>query len=154
MIDILLTKGKTAIIDEDDFFLISQYRWWAKLKGSKWYAETKINGKNVSMHRFLTQAPKDTIVDHKDGDGLNNRRSNLRFATAQQNAWNTQVYPGRDFKGVSFRKDRGLYRAYITVENRYYHLGHFATAELAAEAYDKAAQELFGEFACLNEVAV
>ena len=152
MIKIPLTQGKFAIIDEDDFFIVSPYRWWAKLKGSKWYAETKIQGKNVSMHRLLLNFPE-VLVDHWDGDGLNNTRQNLRKATHQQNGFNKRPSPGRQYKGVSFRKDRGLYRAYIGIEERYIHLGHFPTAKDAALEYNRAAVELFGDFACLNEVA-
>jgi hypothetical protein len=150
MIEIPLTKGKFGIIDEEDFFIVSQYRWWAKQKKGKWYVETKIDGKNVSFHRFLMNAPKGTLIDHQDGDGLNNQRSNLRFASSQQNCWNMKKQVGREYKGVSFRRDRGCYRAYITMEDKYYHLGHFSTAELAATAYDKAAKELFADFANLN----
>lgn len=150
MIEIPLTKGKVAIIDEDDFVLVSLHDWWLKTVDTHSYAETKVNGKNVTMHRLLLEPPKGIFVDHRDANGLNNRRNNLRLATPQQNCWNIRKYPGREYKGVSFRKDRGVYRAYITLHDTYQHLGHFSTAEEAAVAYDKAALKLFGEFANMN----
>jgi hypothetical protein len=89
-------------------------------------------------------------VDHRDGDGLNCRRQNLRHVTNSLNQANKHhVWSASKFKGVTKRATR--WRAYITVDGKFRSLGSHATAEEAARAYDKAAREAFGEFACTNE---
>ncbi len=102
------------------------------------------------MHRQIIGVTGRTEVDHINGDRLDNRRSNLRAATRQQNSWNSGAQRRRSrtsrYKGVSFDKSRGLWTAHILNKN----LGRFDTEEEAALTYDKAATELFGEFAYLN----
>ncbi|MBN1362949.1 MAG: HNH endonuclease [Sedimentisphaerales bacterium] len=100
------------------------------------------------------KAPKGMVVDHIDGNGLNNRRSNLRLCTPQQNQWNRCVSRARLqqglFKGVHHRTDSGKPCARITYRGKTLHLGVFDTAIEAAKAYDRKAIELHGEFAYLN----
>jgi len=88
---ILLTQGQQTVIDDEDWHLVEDYKWYAvKGRRDNYYAASKINGKKVSMHRLLTGCvPFDKkIVDHIDGDGLNNRRVNLRVGGYKQNARN------------------------------------------------------------------
>lgn len=102
----------------------------------------------ISMQRFLTNAKPDEIVDHIDRNPLNNRLSNLRICTKQTNAINTPVRIDNrtGYKGVSYHKKAGKFRAYIVINGKQIHLGLFDTAEQAAQKYAEAARILYGEF--------
>lgn len=145
-----LTRGKVAIIDAADVPLVDGWNWCAVPSTTGgWYAYCSGN-KKVRLHQYLKPAPAGFVIDHRDRDGLNCRRSNLRFATAKQNAQNKRrprIGTGA-YKGVS--RHGGGWRARIVAENGRLALGTFQTAEMAADAYDRAALELFGEFAVLN----
>lgn len=158
-----LTQGKCAVVDAADFDFLSQWKWYAHFdkRCGKWYAERserygpRREGKKrlIQMHRILLNAPHGMDVDHKDGDGLNNRRSsNIRLATRHQNHGNRGPARGSvsGYKGVHYHSQNGNWRARISVNGKSKHLGSFDSAEDAARAYDKAAVEYFGEFASLN----
>ena len=108
--------------------------------------------RQVKLHRLIMDAPAGTHVDHINGDPLDNRRCNLRIATPQQNQCNSRKHKRgtSTFKGVSRNRDSGRWRAYIVKDRKQINLGSFATELEAADAYDKAALAIFGEFACLN----
>jgi hypothetical protein len=113
---------------------------------------TRIDGRStIYMHRLL-MGLNGPLVDHWDGDGLNNRRDNLRLATGTQNCANRrrQVTAGTPFKGVTFDRFTGSYKAQVMVHLVNHHLGRFADAADAARAYDDAARHYFGAFAKLN----
>jgi hypothetical protein len=160
MIEIPVSKGKyVALIDDEDFELVSQYKWRAYRGGDPGkngtvYAiahEPMVNGKDrgsVIMHRLIMKAPKGLKIDHWDGEGLNNQKYNLRLATNQQNAHNRKL--GGKFKGVSLDKRHGTWKAYIVFDRKNIWLGQHKTEESAARAYDMAARRLFGEFAKCN----
>jgi len=151
-----------AEVDNRDFALVSQYKWRSTKGGDPGkngtiYAiahTSMVNGKRntVSMHRLILNAPKGVQVDHDDGNGLNNKRRNIRLATNQQNQRNRK--PGSNqsskFKGVSLDKRHGTWKAYIIVDGKNIWLGQHKTEEDAAKAYDVAARRLFGEFAKCN----
>ncbi len=146
---IALTKGKFAIVDAADYASLSRFRWHATECRGRFYAATVIDGKSVAMHRLLMSPPPGKIVDHIDGNGLDNRRANLRLCTRRQNRRNTR--PRRKtsaFLGVSRRGDK--YLARIKHNGRAFYLGLFDTETQAAHARDTKAKELFGEFAWLN----
>jgi len=109
------------------------------------------NGKNTAMHRFIMKPPDDLVVDHIDGNGLNNTRANLRICTYQQNIFNRKGW-GKDskYKGVSWDKRSKKWRAKIRYNSKDKHLGVFEDEIEAAKEYDKEAAKLFGEFAYLN----
>jgi hypothetical protein len=104
------------------------------------------------MHRLIMDAPANMQVDHIDGDGLNNTRSNLRLCSNMQNCHNQGVAANNKsgYRGVSWDARRGKWRAVIMVNGRLRSLGYHATPADAAIAYDSAARQLFGEYARLN----
>lgn len=149
MLKIPLTLKQFAEIDDEDFIAIAGYTWCAVRKKHTYYAATSLNGTLVMMHQLL--CPHWLIVDHKDRNGLNNTRANLRSATTAQNVANSRNRSNNrsGYKGVG--RNRGKWRVRIQgPRGTRIFLGHFNTPELAAHAYDKAALEYFGEFACLN----
>ncbi|MDZ7906185.1 MAG: AP2/ERF family transcription factor [Cypionkella sp.] len=109
--------------------------------------------KTLLMHRVIANTPDDMVTDHKDGNGLNNRRANLRDATLSQNAQNSllaMVYNVSGYKGVSFRKEINKWQAYINMNGNRKYLGTFTSQVDAAKAYDCAAIALHGAFANIN----
>ena len=152
--EIELTKGKITIVDDKDYEWLSQYKWHA-LKGTNTsYAGRSIRNGNKKehflMHRLILQVPKDFEVDHRNGNGLDNRRENLRPCTKSQNQQNRHILKGTTsrFRGVSSNRDK--WRARIKFLQKEQHLGTFTSEEDAAEAYNTAARTYFGEFARLN----
>lgn len=149
-----------AQVDDEDYDLVSQYRWYAidNRKKRTAYASRSLdrNGKRTSelMHRLILGAQPGQFVDHKDGDGLNNVRSNLRIATKMQNACNRKKPEFKNasskYKGVTFSKRDQKWYAYIEVNKKRKFLGYHPTQEDCALAYDLAAQEFHGEYAYLN----
>lgn len=154
MKEIQLTQGKVAWIDDEDFYLVSETGWTAICKGHKrtlWYAVTWNNGRAFEMHRLIMGFPEGREVDHRNGNGLDNRRENLRIATTAQNQANQRKSCGVSrFKGVDLNRKAHTWRARIMQGQKSLHLGMFKTEEAAARAYDRAATELWGEFAWLN----
>jgi hypothetical protein len=166
MQEIPLTQGKVALIDDEDYPYLSQFKWHAHMcKGrvERWYAARNVRGEDgkkrlLLMHRDILQPPAYDLqgnggeVDHQDGDGLNNQRANLRHTTKRRNSQNSNYGWGvSGYKGVSLIKRTGLWWAYIQIDGKLTTLGRkFETKENAARAYDQAALEHFGEFARLN----
>lgn len=155
-----LSKGKVAIVDDNDFETVNQWKWSVVSGGSPglFYAarHIKIDGqwKHIRLHRFILNAPKHLRVDHRDGDGLNNRRSNLRFATHQENLRNMRIHTNRTYKGVKLfpRYRFKKWQARIGTGQRMISLGFYHTVKEAAQAYNQAALKFFGEFARLNKI--
>ena len=149
MKQIPLTRGLFALVDDEDEHLLSRHSWYACKKevDNTYYAATTLDGRCVRMHRLLLNAPAGVPVDHKDRNGLNNQKSNLRLAPAGGNQHNQgkNKRNSTGFKGVSERK--GRYQASIGFQGRLRYLGRYDTPEEAHEAYKKAAIELHGEFA-------
>jgi len=154
--EITLTQGAVAVIDDADIALVLPYKWHLVRRCRNLYAATHDpadHKKRILMHRLIMNAPPDKDIDHRDCDGLNNRRSNLRFASPSQNAQNNRrrVNNRSGFKGVNFQSQRNKWQARITVAGKTRSLGLYDTAESAARAYGRAATLLFGEFK--NEAA-
>ncbi|MBN1359208.1 MAG: HNH endonuclease [Sedimentisphaerales bacterium] len=146
---IALTRGKFAIVDAADYERLSRYRWYASRSAGKTYARRNTRLGTILMHREIVHAPKGLIVDHFDGNGLNNRRSNLRICTPWQNVHNSGPHGrGSKFKGVYPSGDK--WYAVIKHKGRTHYLGTFADEVEAAKARDRAARALQGKFAYLN----
>jgi hypothetical protein len=157
-----LTKGYSAIVDSSDYDRVAQHRWHAfVLKRSDGsllvYAKrnTKLGECKASeyMHREILQPDAGQLVDHIDGNGLNNCRANLRHATRQENARNMHHRPAGQtsaFKGVYWYQRGKKWVAQITNGGKAIYLGRFVSEVEASAAYDAAAKELYGAFARLN----
>lgn len=151
-----LTKGKIAFIDPNDFNLVAPIRWHAHhqtlVNNELWYAYGKFQGLPIKMHRFILGVPDNVEVDHRDGDGLNNRRGNLRPATRQQNGFNTKRHStGTVFSGVYYYKANGKWTGQVTAtDGRRLSIGYHEKDYEAALARDRLVRAHHGEFARLN----
>lgn len=140
-----------SIFDIEDLESVSQYKWsLSKRKEGGFYVVTHSKDGNrrlIMLHRLVT-GERFKLVDHKDRDSLNNRKSNLREATPSQNALNSKVQKNNKLgiKGVHYRKDLKKYRASIFTHGKTVYLGCFYTADEAAEAYESALKEIAKEF--------
>lgn len=151
-----LPHGKYALVDECDLQSVSQHVWHIARGGRTRVpvaVATNIGGRTVRMHRLILNPPYGKVVDHINGDALDNRRSNLRICTQKDNAKNiTRKRAGKTsrFLGVSWDKQRQLWTARVSVNRRPVSLGRFIDETEAAIARDVAAMEVYGEFASLN----
>lgn len=156
MAEIELTQGHRALVDDADVEMLQHFAWSAHISsgGKLWYARAVVAldaGTYVRkmMHTFLTGWPQ---VDHINGNGLDNRRVNLRPSTRTQNMGNRRKWTvgSSRFKGVSWFKEGKRWKAQIRFAKKHIYLGLFDDEEAAARAYDAAARGYFGEFAAVN----
>jgi len=147
-----LSQGKFAIVDAEDYDQLSQYKWTAAKSPNTFYAVRSVRGRQIRMHRLITNAPKGLVVDHRDHNGLNNRKENLRLCIRSENARNQRPQAGRSskYKGVCWHKTQKRWHARVHSNGVTYHLGSFKSEIEAAKAYSKKARELYGQFAHLN----
>lgn len=161
MKDILLTKGKRILLDDEDYEWANKYKWYTKKNRSGYYGNwyivryyySKTKRTTIRMHREIMGLCKEDIsqVDHKDHNGFNNQKANLRICTNKENQQNKKPVAGcfSKYKGVSYNKRDKLWQSQITNNGKRYY-GWFKNEVDAAIDYDKKAKELFGEFAYLN----
>ena len=147
-----LTRRKFAVVDLQDYYRLSKYRWYATVSRNTFYAARKRRGKRIFMHREIMRPGEDMVVDHVDRDGLNNRRSNLRLCTVGENCCNAVGNAGAmsKYKGVGWHKRIKKWTATIQAEKQSYHIGYFKNEIDAARAYDRRARKLHRQFAYLN----
>lgn len=157
MKEIRITRGQIALVDDNDFDSLSKYRWYCLVQGKQRYAvrcETK-TGRKISMHREIMGFPN-SLIDHINRNGLDNRRSNLRLASKSENARNSHRSrtAKSGYRGVYFYKHGNpkKWNARIMINCQEISLGYFKTPEEGAIAYNSAAQKYHGEFAVLNEI--
>jgi hypothetical protein len=149
-----LTQGTFTKIDVRDAKRVMRHLWYLYKhpKTGRRYAVREEQGVTIRLHRWLFNASFSEEVDHKNGDGLDNRRENLRKATDAQNARNSRKKScgTSKYKGVTRDSASSSWKARIRVNLKLIHIGRFKTEVEAARAYDNAARQLFGEFACVN----
>ncbi len=157
-----LTQGKVTIVDDEDFDRLSIHKWHVVKAGKTvkhFYAKRcvvkDLNGKflNIFMHREILGAAKGIQVDHKDNDGLNNLRSNIRLCTQAENNRNMGRWAKKkssEYKGVCLNKNEQKWMSAITVHGKRKHLGYFLNETDAALKYDEASKRIFGDFARPN----
>lgn len=150
---IQLTQGMEALVDDSDYLWLNQWKWYAHKVKHTYYAKRKTrlaNGsyKLISMHCTIMQPSDNEETDHRDLNGLNNQRHNLRNCTHRQNGMNQTPCGKSKYIGVSI--DGKYIHAKIKVNGNLIHLGSFKTEKDAAKARDVASKKYFGEFANLN----
>ena len=149
-----LTRGMVAIVDAEDFHLVDGRKWSAKVDGEHVYASS--NGrdnrgqrKTLRLHRHILGVTSSGVeIDHIDGNGLNNRRENLRIVTKAQNQHNRKKSANNTsgFKGVFWHRAAGKWAAAIRLNGKRSHLGLYVRPEDAHAAYQSASERLHGEF--------
>jgi hypothetical protein len=156
---LVTTGGDVVYFDSEDREKVYRYNWYTKKQhkntSTPYAASVKTVGgarKLILMHQLVMDAKNGIEIDHKDGNGFNNRKSNLRSCTRSQNCMNQKKKAGTSkYKGVSWVKRDGSFYAQIKVGGKNKFLGYFKTDEIAAaRAYDSAARKYFGEFARCN----
>ncbi|MCK4260426.1 MAG: HNH endonuclease [Halanaerobiales bacterium] len=167
-------KGKehTVLVDDEDFERVNKYKWHVYSSRNTFYAITNLPSyrhpisrkrirKGLLLHRFVMEAKEGEEVDHRNHDGLDNRKENLRVATGSQNHRNRQKSESfcgepctSKYKGVSWQKSTKKWRTRIDLNKKQHYIGSFTDEIEAAKAYNKAASTHFGEFAYLNKIEV
>lgn len=145
--------GGVAIIDDQDADLILPLNWYAVKSKCLIYARRNSAApgrETIRMHRFILNAQKGELVDHVDGDTLNNRRSNLRICSLSQSNMNRCGHGRSGYKGIIIDDRRQIFRARIKSNGAVFHGRRRKTAEEAARDYDELARNYHGEFAFLN----
>ena len=160
--EIKLTQGKVAFVDDEDFEKLNKYKWCFHKQKKTGYAERCVRiGKRVDnkvlvvrMHREIVKAPKGLEVDHKDRNGLNNQKSNLRIVTHSQNQMNKCLQRNNKsgYKGVSWDKKLQKWLVRIVVMDKRVVLGYCDTAKEGVLIYNESVKRHYGEFARLNEI--
>jgi len=149
-----LTQGKFAIVDDEDYEYLSQWLWYAIRHKGYFYASRansiKANGvkKNILMHRVILNAQEDMLVDHENGNTLDNRKSNLRQASHCENMRNRKIQSNNTsgFRGVSFHKLSKKWHAKISVNGYPKSLGYYETPKEASMVYEKEAERIYGKY--------
>jgi hypothetical protein len=159
MKEIQLTQGKVALVDDDMYDYLIQWKWYANNLSGKFYAirnhrENKKFVAQLLMHRFIMNPSKGLVVDHLNGNTLDNRKCNLRVCTYSQNSMNRikQINNNSGYKGVSWHKNHKIYESRIMSNGVNIHIGSFENIIDAARAYNEAAIKYHGEFANLNKI--
>lgn len=156
MKQVSLTRGLFALVDDEDFELVSKHTWRAAIKRPNVYATTGWKETEVAMHRLILGLKKydPRCVDHINGNGLDNRKENLRVCTPNQNNFNMSkrsAMTSSQYKGV-YKHKTGKWHAQVRCQGKRYSAGYYTTEDEAALAYNVKALELHGEFARLNVV--
>jgi hypothetical protein len=150
-----LTRGRKAIVDDENFEWLNQWKWNAY--GDRYAARApgpRKKQKLILMHRLIISTPDDMYTDHINGNGFDNRKINLRICTQSQNGGNSRLSRANKtgYKGVYYSKPRKKWVAFIRVKRELIYLGYHLTKEEAAAKYNQASKKYFGEFGYLNAI--
>lgn len=137
-----LNTGHQVFIDEEDVELISRRTWKGIVQYSGVYAATNHGHSSIRMHRLLVQAPYGLVVDHINGNTLDNRKSNLRICSHRENLQNTKHHRNGKLVGATFDKEKGKWKSCVYFEGKLTHLGYFCSELEAHEAYMKRLEEI------------
>ena len=150
----LVNNRGVALIDDEDYDLVSKYKWYLLKKPTKMYAVSHRKDRTIlKMHRLVMGEPKGMDIDHRFGTGLDNQKSNLRVCTRSQNNMNRgkiSKATSSKYKGVCWSENEQKWLSLIKIKGKRIYIGSFVSEVKAAKAYDKKARELFGEFAKPN----
>ncbi len=147
-----LTQGKFAIVDDEDYGYLNKWNWHVEKKRNGMFYATRRQGKSsIAMHQQILNTPKGMETDHRNHNGLDNKRSNIRICTYAQNQQNRRPRcKTSKYKGVSWSKTAKKWLVHIVYNKKALHLGLFNDELKAAKVYDENAKKLFGEFAYIN----
>lgn len=151
--EIQLANGKVCLVDDGDYKMLSMYGWYAKENSNTTYVYTQLHKnktrRTVHIHQMLLLPPDGYVVDHINGNGLDNRRSNLRLCTQSQNRMNSKKSNRNNagIKGVGWSKDNNKWYAYITFEKVMRNLGHYINKDEAINARKQAEEKYYKEYA-------
>lgn len=142
MKEIPLTQGKVALVDDEDYAELSKFSWYLHRDGNIQYA-VRCSHRNptthkrnfIRMHAIILGTPKGMDTDHINGDGLDNRRENLRVVTKRQNQQNLHILKSSKFPGVDWNKSHKKWRTKIQINGKSHHLGYYNNEEMAARRY-------------------
>lgn len=151
-----LTQGKVALVDDEDYEFLMQWKWRYDPRGYAVRTQYISGGrKTILMHRLILNAFHGIEIDHIDRNGLNNQSQNMRFATRAENCRNVGAHKdsASKYKGVSWYARDKIWTANIMIENKQTYLGRFQSEIEAAKAYNLEALIHHGKFAVLNKVA-
>ena len=147
--------GKSILVDDSDYEYVNKINWSLDSRGYAFF-KRRINGKQKTQrcHRYIMQPMREEYVDHKNGNRLDNRRSNLRICTLSQNSCNMKIpnHNTSGYKGVNLVRRTGKWRAYIKLHQKFIHLGNYQTKEEAALVYNLNSIKYHGEFGRLNVI--
>jgi hypothetical protein len=147
--ELTLTNGDIMLVSSQDFDLLSRHVWYL----SNGYPATSIGNTSIYAHKIILGSGRLEIIDHMNGNKLDNRIGNLRIVTAQQNSFNSRIKSTNTsgYKGVS--KSGNKWRSYIVKDGKQTYLGMFNNPHDAARMYNFWAIDLFGKYAHLNKIA-
>lgn len=141
MREIPLTQGLVALVDDDDFEVLNKFKWVAARIKQTYYAVRNLpreNGKQTSMHRVILNTPDGMDTDHINGNGLDNRRENLRVVSHRGNAQNRHSKKSSQYPGICWNKQKMKWQASIRINGQKHHLGYYRVEIHAYESYRKA----------------
>jgi hypothetical protein len=152
MKEISLKRGKVALVDDEDYEWLIKYAWNEASNGYVVDGGRFAHGKGTLMHRAIMKPAQHQVIDHINGNPLDNQKCNLRICSQKQNTRNRDGVKRNTsgHKGVFWKKDHNKWCAYINVNSKHVFLGYFNHSLDAAIAYDKAALKYFGEYARFN----
>jgi hypothetical protein len=154
--EIALTHEKVAIVDDDDYERLNQWKWSANELYALRYSRKGCNGETIFMHKVILNSPDGMEVDHINRNGLDNRKCNLRICNHSQNEANKGLRRDNTsgVKGVYWNKRYSKWHARIRLNNGRIHIGYYDNIEDATDAYQSKSKELFGEFAEINRLSI